>query len=154
MDSVAAFLGLIRKAGKVEIGEEPVGSACRNRKAKLVLTASDAAENSVRRASHFADIGKAPVLSINMEKGSLGQAVGRPPCSMIAITDVGFASALVKKMAKSNPDLDATVCDALDVKSQKALQRQKEKRAHEKKLLRTKQKPWAAPDTTGKKRDK
>ena len=73
---------------------------------------------------------------------------------MLFRSDVGFASALVKKMAKSNPDLDPTVCDALDVKSQKALQRQKEKRAHEKKLLRTKQKPWAAPDTTGKKRDK
>ena len=49
------MLGLARKAGRLEIGEEPVGAACRARQAKLVLLACDAASNTFRRASSDTD---------------------------------------------------------------------------------------------------
>ena len=38
-DPILHMLGLARKAGRLEIGEEPVGAACRARQAKLVLLA-------------------------------------------------------------------------------------------------------------------
>ena len=50
MDSVLHLLGIARKAGRVEVGEEPVGAAARARQAKLILVAGGAAENSDRRA--------------------------------------------------------------------------------------------------------
>lgn len=138
MDSISAFLGLMKKAGKLEIGEEPVGAACRAHKAQLILIAQDAAPNSVRRAQHFADLAKAPVVAPPLDKDQLGQAVGRPPCAMIAVTDIGFAATLVKKLAAQDPAIDQSLRERLEEKSSRTLQRRREKRAHEKNLLRGK----------------
>ena len=77
MDSVLHLLGIARKAGRVEVGEEPVGAAARAHQAKLILTACDGADNSLRRAAHFAETGKVPCLTTPYTKGGLGSAVGR-----------------------------------------------------------------------------
>ena len=71
MDSVLHLLGIARKAGRVEVGEEPVGAAARAHQAKLILTACDGADNSLRRAAHFAEIGKVPHLPTPYTKGGL-----------------------------------------------------------------------------------
>ena len=47
-DPILRLLGLAKKAGRLEMGEEPVGAACRARQAKLVLLAQDAAPNTHR----------------------------------------------------------------------------------------------------------
>ena len=36
-DPILHLLGLAKKAGRLEVGEEPVGALCRARQAKLVL---------------------------------------------------------------------------------------------------------------------
>ena len=41
-DPILHLLGLAKKAGRLEVGEEPVGALCRARQAKLVLLAADA----------------------------------------------------------------------------------------------------------------
>ena len=43
MEHILSMIGLAKKAGRVEIGEEPVGSAARSRHARVILVASDAA---------------------------------------------------------------------------------------------------------------
>ena len=40
-DPILHLIGLAKKGGKLEVGEEPVGAACRARQAKLVLLAGD-----------------------------------------------------------------------------------------------------------------
>lgn len=99
MDSVLHLIGIARKAGRLEIGEEPVGAAARARQARLILVAADAAENSARRAAHFAEAGKTCVLRLPYPKSVLGGMVGRASCAMLALTDVGLASALAGKLA-------------------------------------------------------
>jgi len=141
MDNVSAFLGLIKKAGKLEVGEEPVGASCRAKKASLVIIASDAAENSIRRATHYAEAGKVPILPVSLDKGQLGQAIGKPPCAMISITDIGFSAALAKKLVAVSPEDGELISEQLAQKSVRVMQRRKEKQAHEKKLLRGKKKP-------------
>ena len=42
MNNVLHLLGLSRKAGRLAVGEAPVGDACRTRTAKLILVAADA----------------------------------------------------------------------------------------------------------------
>ena len=143
MDNLISFLGLINKAGKLAIGEEPVGTACRARRARLIIMASDAAANSQRRAAHFAEAGQCPCVTIPLSKGEVGGALGRSSCAMAAISDVGFAAALMKKLAPSDPEAYDSILQTLDQKAVKALQRQKEQRAHEKKLQRGNKKPWA-----------
>lgn len=140
-----SLVGLAKKAGRVEIGEEPVGAAARARGAKLILVASDAAENSQRRAAHFAEAGSIPWVLLPCTKAELGRATGRSSCAMAALTDAGFASALCAKLAAQDGGRYGEVAAALDVKAKKVLERQKEQRRHEKKLQKRAQKPWAPP---------
>ena len=44
MDSTTSLLGLALRAGRLAVGEEPVGAACRAHKAYLLLLACDAAD--------------------------------------------------------------------------------------------------------------
>ena len=144
MDNVLHLLGIARKAGRVEVGEEPVGASARARQARLILVASDAADNSARRAAHFAQAGKAPWFRVPYTKGELGGTVGRASCAMLALTDVGLAAALLARLAAGAPETYGAAAAELSEKADKALQRQKEQR-HEKKLQKGGRKPWAAP---------
>ena len=77
MDNILHMVGLAMKAGRLEVGEEPVGAACRARDCRLILVAWDAADNSFRRVKHFADAGQCLWVSVPYTKEELGQAVGR-----------------------------------------------------------------------------
>lgn len=145
MDNALRLIGLARKGGHVEVGEEPVGAAARARKARLVVLAADAADNTLRRAAHFAQAGAVPVLQTPYAKEELGLAVGRSSCAMLALTDYGLAAAFARKLAEADGEQYGETASALEEKARRALQRQKEQRRHEKKLERAAAKPWAAP---------
>ena len=49
-DKALRFLGLARRARLLEVGEEPVGIACRAGHARLLLSPQDAADHTFRRA--------------------------------------------------------------------------------------------------------
>ena len=103
-DPILHLLGLARKAGRLEIGEEPVGAVCRARQARLVLLASDAAPNTCRRAAHFGEAGNVLWLEVPFTKAELGFALGRGSCAMLALTDAGFAASLTQKLAARAPE--------------------------------------------------
>jgi len=144
-DPILHLLGLARKAARLEIGEEPVGAVCRARQAKLVLIAGDAAPNTFRRAAHCGEAGNVLWLALPHTKEELGFALGRGSVAMLALTDIGFASAIAKKLAAADPEKYGAAAASLDGKAAKALQRQKEQRQHEKNLKQGKRKPWAPP---------
>ncbi len=144
-DPILHLLGLARKAGKLEIGEEPVGAACRSRHARLVLLASDAAANTRRRCAHFGEAGNVLWLEVPFTKEELGFPLGRSSCAMLAFTDAGFAASLVKKLAARDPEKYGPAAQQLQGKANRMLERQKEKRQHEKNLREGKRKPWAPP---------
>ena len=149
-DAALHMLGLARKAGRIEVGEEPVGAACRARKAKVLLLACDAADNTARRAEHFAQAGNTLCVSVPFTKEQMGGAVGRASCAMAALTDAGMAASFLNKLAQADPERYGEAASALDTKAQKVLQRQREQRQHEKNLAKGKQKPWAVPPKSGK----
>lgn len=151
-DPILHLLGLARKAGKLEMGEEPVGAVCRARHARLVLLASDTAPNTRRRAAHFCENGSILFLELPYTKAELGFVLGRGSCAMLALTDAGFAASLVEKLAARNPDRYAPAAQQLRQKADRMLQRQREKRQHEKNLREGKRKPWAAPPAQKKER--
>lgn len=143
-DPILHLLGLAKKAGRLEVGEEPVGAAARGRQAKLILVASDAADNTARRASHFAEAGGILWVKVPQTKSELGYQIGRGMVAIIAITDAGFAATITEKLVAQNPELTETA-EALRKKADRVYARQKEQRQHEKNLARGKHKPWAAP---------
>ncbi|MGI5962996.1 MAG: L7Ae/L30e/S12e/Gadd45 family ribosomal protein [Lawsonibacter sp.] len=144
-DPLLHLLGLARKAGRLEIGEEPVGAACRARHARLILLACDAAPNTCRRAAHFGQAGNVLWLEIPFTKAELGFQLGRGSCAMLALTDTGFAASLVEKLAAKDPEHYQSAAEQLRQKAQRVLQRQQERRQHEKNLRQGKHKPWAPP---------
>lgn len=144
-DPVLHLLGLAKKAGRLEIGEEPVGAACRARQARLVLLAQDAAPNTRRRAAHFGQAGGVLWLETPFDKAALGLILGRASCAMLALTDAGFAAAVTQKLAARDPDKYGPAAQQLRTKADRVLQRQKEQRQHEKNLRQGKGHPWAPP---------
>ena len=133
-DPILHLLGLARKAGRLEIGEEPVGAVCRARQARLVLLASDAAPNTCRRAAHFGEAGNVLWLEVPFTKAELGFALGRGSCAMLALTDAGFAASLTQKLAARAPERYGPAAQQLREKADRVLQRQREQRQHEKNL--------------------
>ncbi len=126
MDSITSLLGLALRAGRLAVGEEPVGSASRSHKAYLLLLASDAADNTIRRAHHFAQSGTNTIcLTVPMTKEALGGALGRASCAMLAVTDVGFAAALADKLASVDEEAFGPARDALSSKAERANRRRK-----------------------------
>lgn len=144
-DPILRLLGLAKKAGRLEIGEEPVGAVCRARQASLLLLAADAAPNTHRRAAHFGQTGNVPQLETPFSKEELGAALGRSSCAMLAVTDPGFSSAVAEKLAARNPDRYGPAAQQLKAKADRTLQRQREQRQHEKNLREGKKKPWVPP---------
>ena len=144
-DPVLHLLGLAKKAGRLEIGEEPVGAVCRSRQARVVLLAADAAPNTRRRAAHFGEAGNVLWIETPFDKATLGFVLGRSSCAMLALTDAGFAAAVGEKLAVRDPDKYGPAARQLRTKADRVLQRQKEQRQHEKKLRQGRQKPWAPP---------
>lgn len=145
MADILSLVGLAKKAGKLEVGEEPVGAVCRARKAHLVLLASDAASNTARRAAHFGLAGKTLWITLPCSKSDLGAAVGHTSCAMAAVTDAGFAAAIAAKLAADDPGSFGPAAEQLSRKADKVYERQKERRLHEKRLKLLGEKPWAAP---------
>lgn len=128
MNKALNLLGLARKAGLAELGEEPVGAAARAGKAYLILVAGDASDHSWRRAKSFAAGTDQQCLRMKESKQELGAAVGRESLAMGAVTDPAMALALVQALAE--PERHRQVLEVLTQKTERRKQRQKEAKAH------------------------
>ena len=138
-------LGLCKRAGLLEVGEEPVEAAARARDVRLLLLASDAAENTARRADHFSEMGQCMKIRLPFTKEELGQAVGRAECAILGVTDVGFAAAIARRLADEDAETYGDAAGRLEVKAQRASLRKTEEALHEKNLRRgKKRKPGEA----------
>jgi ribosomal protein L7Ae-like RNA K-turn-binding protein len=141
MDKALNYVALARKAGRIEVGEEPVGAAARAQHARLVIVASDASDHSWRRAKSFVAGTKQQCIRLPYTKDELGQAVVRQSLAMAAFTDTAMALAFAKALEKVDPQ----VLEELEVRTRRVQQRQQEEKAHErnKRLGKPKRKPAA-----------
>ena len=64
--------------------------------------------------------------------------VGGSSCAMVADTDVGFADAIVKKLAVMDPEHYEQASQRLQIKARRAMERREEQARHEKNLRRGK----------------
>ncbi len=128
MDKALNYLALARKAGRIELGEEPVGAAARAQHARLIAVASDATDHTWRRACSFVAGTEQICMKVPFTKDQLGQAVGRTSLALAAFTDPALALAFVK--ALGDPDTYAQELASLDKRTKRIQQRQKEGKAH------------------------
>ena len=102
-EQILGFMGLMRRAGALAVGAEDAFDAARENKARVLVTASDAAKNTVD-AMHNAAAQREeplPILRLPCTKKELGSALGVRECAALAVLDTGFALALCKKLEQA-----------------------------------------------------
>ena len=132
MDKALNYLSLARKAGRIELGEEPVGAAARAKKARLILVASDAGDHSWRRAKSFVAGTEQLCMKVPFTKDQLGEAIGRTSLAMAAFTDPALALAFVKALGE--PEKYKEALESLDRRAKRIRQRQQEEKNHQRNL--------------------
>lgn len=140
MSAALTFLGLCEKAGSLVIGEESCGIAARAKKAKLILTAHDAGRSSAVKAAGYAETAKCPSAALPFSKADLGGMLGRGAPGMLAVTDIGLASAFIAKLSAEYPGPYDDLAGILAYNADRAAERRREKKQHIKNIQRGKKK--------------
>ena len=122
------YLSLARKAGRVELGEEPVGAAARANHARLVVVASDASEHTWRRAESFVAGTTQQCIRVPFTKDELGMATGRTALALAAFTDPALALAFVQALGA--PETYTAVLSELTERTQRVRRHQQEEKNH------------------------
>jgi len=130
VDRALNYMSLARKAGLIELGEEPVGAAARAQKAKLVAVAQDSGDHTWRRAKSFVAGTGQICIRVPYTKDEMGQATGRTSLAIAAFTDPAMAVAFLKALPQQERYTEEL--KALETRAQKVRQRRDEARAHEK----------------------
>ena len=129
MDKALNYMALARKAGRIELGEEPVGAAARAQHARLVVVAADASDHTWRRALSFVANTEQLCLRVPFGKDQLGQATGRTSLAIAAFTDPSMALAFVKALPAD--ETVARMAESLQKRTARIRQRQLEAKAHQ-----------------------
>jgi ribosomal protein L7Ae-like RNA K-turn-binding protein len=94
-----SYLGLAMRAGKLTTGDEGVMSSIRSGEAKLVMIASDASDNALKKYTDKCSFFKIPYL-VSYSREQLGASIGKVERVVIAVTDSGFAQMIEKCQVK------------------------------------------------------
>lgn len=92
-DRLLSFLGICRRAKKLVIGAEITAQSVEEGKSLLVLYASDASKNSLKRVLAAAEQNGVTAACVSRSKDELSAALGRL-CAVMSIEDKGFADKL------------------------------------------------------------
>jgi len=98
---------MAKKANLLAVGSEASAIAARNGKAKLIITASDASDASIRRAKSNAEINNVNYIAVPFTMFELGQTAGRGSPGTIAFLDKGLSDGFVKRLAENTKESDA-----------------------------------------------
>lgn len=88
-----SMLGLATKAGKTVSGEFCTEKEIKCGRAKLVIVAADASDNTKKRFRNMCDFYNVPIYFYG-EKDTLGHAMGKEFRASLAVTDAGFAKGI------------------------------------------------------------
>lgn len=128
MDKALGLLGIARRGRIAQVGEEPVGIACRSGHARLLLIAKDAGDHTFRRARSFCRTGKPPYICAPYTKDELGTALGCNACALCALTDAPMALAFLQALGE--PEKYKEILAELERQTERVKKRRQEEKAH------------------------
>lgn len=132
MSSPDNYIGIAKKAGALAVGETDAGTACRSGKAKILLLASDASENTVNRAENFIAGRRTVLIKSQYTKAALGDMTGSRACALAAVTDMGIAASILSALAQGDDRYEAAAAE-MAARNEKAKRRKAESGVHERK---------------------
>jgi len=89
---------MARKAGLLAVGGEAAAIATQRGEAKMIITASDASNSSVKRAKSNAEAKKINYLAVPFTMFELGTTAGRGSPGTIAFLDEGLADGFRRRL--------------------------------------------------------
>lgn len=96
-NKILSFLGLGKKAGYLTTGETGCEISIKKKKAKLIVVAKDASENTKKKFENMAKSKEVEFILFST-KEELGKILGKDIVATITINDENFAKALKKKI--------------------------------------------------------
>lgn len=96
-NKVLSLLGLAKRAGKVASGEFSTETAVKAGKAYLVIVSEEASDNTKKKFNNTCTYYKVPIHFYG-RKEELGRCIGAEFRASLAVTDPGFAEAIIKKI--------------------------------------------------------
>lgn len=98
---VLSLLGLSAKSGNLVSGEFSTEKAVKEHKAALVVVAEDASDNTKKSFSNMCAYYHVPMI-VFADKETLGHAIGKQLRASVAVTQDGFAKAILKLTESDN----------------------------------------------------
>ena len=100
---VFSYIGLAAKAGKLASGEFMSEKVVKEGKAKLVIVAEDASNNTKKMFTNMCTYYKVPIYFFG-EKTQLGHAIGKEFRASLVLQDKGLADEIEKQLSTINKD--------------------------------------------------
>ncbi|MGB8454412.1 MAG: ribosomal L7Ae/L30e/S12e/Gadd45 family protein [Anaerocolumna sp.] len=100
---VFSYIGLATKAGNLASGEFMTEKAVKEGKAKLVIVAEDASNNTKKMFTNMCTYYKVPIYFFG-EKTKLGHAIGKEFRASLVLFDKGLADMVEKQLNTINKD--------------------------------------------------
>lgn len=96
-DKVLSLLGIAAKSGSVLSGEFSTEKAVKDRKAYLVIVASDASSNTQKMFRNMTEFYRVPMY-LYADKEALGHSIGKEFRASLAVTNEGLARSIEDKL--------------------------------------------------------
>ena len=104
-DKLLSMLGMAKKAGKLTEGYDLTAEALHSGKASLAVAAEDVSEKTFKNLKYEADKAGIPVARLQISMKELGAAC-KTRAGVMALSDKGFAQAVLKQLEKENAFYD------------------------------------------------
>ena len=98
---IQSLVGLARKAGKVNLGQQAVEAAIKKKQAKLIVLAEDSSQNTKEQFQTLAKNTKIEIFEIGI-KSEWGKLFGRETVAVLAVMHYSFARAIKGEIDKNN----------------------------------------------------
>ncbi|MDO4313422.1 MAG: ribosomal L7Ae/L30e/S12e/Gadd45 family protein [Eubacteriales bacterium] len=96
-DKVLSLIGLATKAGKTASGEFCTEKEVKAGRARLVIVAEDASDNTKKKFQNMCDFYEVPIRYYD-DKNALGHSMGKEFRASLAILDEGFSKSILKQL--------------------------------------------------------
>ena len=95
-EQLLGLLCVATKAGRLHAGEQTVCALAREKRARLIVLASDAGESTERQIRQLTRGTAQPVVRLALDRAALGGAAGKALCAAAAFSDVSMALAFAR----------------------------------------------------------
>lgn len=102
-DKLLNFLGLCRRAGKLNIGNDLVLDDIIKGECRLVILASDTSRNTEKKILFNCHKNNVKALKINRTKDEMSWSLGKF-CTVVSVVDSGFAKKLAQLTEQENQE--------------------------------------------------